>query len=160
MIDMPLDSTDAVVRSGPAERADTTGLPNLFAQSPRYRWRFIACGVTVTYRTDAAGLHLSGRVVQRRTVASIITLVQLVDESGRVVASVRAAHTMALDRHGRRAADDSWELTPGEVDARQLATRLWNHLAGEARMPSQTGGCWCAPAAGVGRHVNEDGSRC
>lgn len=47
-----------------------------------------------------------------------------------------------------------------ELDARQLATRLWNHLAGEAHMPSLTGGCWCAPAAGVGRHVNEDGSRC
>lgn len=159
MIDIHPDPSDVIVHSGPAERADVTGMPNLFAQSPRYRWRFIACGVAVTYRTDAAGLQLSGRVVQRRTVASIITLVQLVNADGLVVASVRAAHTMALDRHGRMAMDDSWVLAPGSQVAQpeesytrvdDLGRHIWRY---------DGKGCWCAPA-GLGYHVNEDGSRC
>lgn len=142
MIDThPLPDDDVIVHSGPAERADVTGLPNLFGAGSRYRWRFIAYGVAVTYRTDAAGLQLYGRVVSRPVpFGDPIMLVQLADHVGRVVASVPAM--------------------PDETALRQLATRLWNHLAGEAHMPSQTGGCWCAPAAGLGRHVNEDGSPC
>lgn len=135
---------DVIVHSGPAERGDSRGLSAPFGLHVcRYRWRFIACGVAVTYRTDAAGLQLSGRVVSRQAALAgrPVTLVQLVDYAGRVVASVRAV--------------------PDDATLRQLATQLWrDNLAGETHMPSLTGGCWCAPAAGVGRHVNEDGSAC
>lgn len=139
MIDMHPDSTDVIVHSGPAERADVTGLPNLFGTGSRYRWRFIACGVAVTYRTDAAGLQLSGRVVQRRTGAGGVTLVQLVDESGRVVSGVRAV--------------------PSETLRQMVITSTYNRIDDISRHVYPPGVCWCAPA-GLGCHVNEDGSRC
>lgn len=137
--DGALGPADVIVHSGPAERADVTGLPNLFGAGSRYRWRFIACGVAVTYRTDAAGLRLSGRVVQRRTPSGIITLVQLVSADGLVVASVRAV--------------------PSETIRQMVIASTYNRIDDLSRHVYPPGVCWCTPA-GVGHHVNEDGSLC
>lgn len=132
---------DVIVHSGPAECGDTTGLQSPFGQHLcRYRWRFTACGVAVTHMTDAAGLRLSGQVVSRQPALAgrPITLVQLVDASGAVFASVQAM--------------------PDEATMRRLESMSQHRdRAGDTHV--RVGTCWCAPAAAVG-HVNEDGSTC
>lgn len=140
----PLPEDDVIVHSGPAECGDTTGLQSPFGQHVcRYRWRFTACGVAVTHLTDAAGLRLHGQVVSRQPALAgrPVTLVQLVDASGAVFASVQAM--------------------PDEATLRRLESmsRQPEHRdrAGDTHM--RVGPCWCAPATNVG-HVNEDGSAC
>jgi hypothetical protein len=54
----------------------------------RYRWTYAACGTAVTYRTNAMGLLLQGRVLQPHpAMAPGRRLVQLIDENGKVFAS-------------------------------------------------------------------------
>jgi hypothetical protein len=65
----------------------------------RYRWTYAACGTFVTYRTNAMGLRLQGRVLQPHPVmAPARRLVQLIDEGGKVFASTPGVPKIAAER--------------------------------------------------------------
>jgi hypothetical protein len=65
----------------------------------RYRWTYAACGTAVTYRTNAMGLRLQGRVLQPHPVmAPDRRLVQLIDENGKVFASTPGVPKIAAEQ--------------------------------------------------------------
>jgi len=96
------DEGDVIELVAEAERGDTCVGAWPFQTVGRYRWRFIAHGVTAVHHTSAAGLRLRGRVVRQRTaLGDDRHLVQLVDEDGQVFASVGVPGHVASADDGR-----------------------------------------------------------